>query len=62
MNDFCYFTDAISKLFDLENMRLISGTSDRSNECMRPFLCDMNTSFYAQDKLADKHVIWSELS
>lgn len=30
MNDFCYFIDAISKLFDLENMRLISGTSDRS--------------------------------
>jgi hypothetical protein len=30
MNDFCYFIDAISKLFDLENMRLISETSDRS--------------------------------
>jgi hypothetical protein len=39
MNDFFYFTDAISKLFDLENMRLISGTSDRNTMNARGLSC-----------------------
>ena len=32
------------------------------NACMKPFLCDIHASFYAKDKLADRHVIYCELS